>query len=211
VVYRPSIAYEITLAPIEPKAPAAQTTRVASIGTAVGSNINYRDSPWSKKQPSFNFPLVPSITVDVSNPQWAPAIVMVTDKGNTRLASLTLSLNIVVADNDTITGFPVIDIWIAGDTDKTLNLVGQLLQDKHWQDINTITDQKIDTLTLDMENLPKKNKKIFTLELAHLTGFSITNKNWQLQLFAERTMTVNNVEVRIRSNPLLITITRDEG
>ena len=38
-VYRPSLVYEITLAPVDPETPAAQPPRVASLGALAGGGL----------------------------------------------------------------------------------------------------------------------------------------------------------------------------
>jgi hypothetical protein len=208
VVYRPSIAYEIALAPIEPLEPTPQSARVASIGFVADSDIKKRHSPWSDAQRDSRFPLVPSISIDISNPQWTPAIAMITGQNGRRLAHLTLSLEAVKIGPVTI---PDIDIWIAGDSNDTVFLMGQLFQNNSWQDIDIIPNVGVDTTMIDNENLPPINGTNFKLLSTHWSGFDNTHKSWQLQLFAQRTITINNIEIRIRSNPLLIAIARDES
>ena len=210
VIYRPSVVYEIALAPIEPLKPSAQSARVASIGVASSANINNRHSSWSDAQRDTRFPLVPTMSVDISNPQWAPAIAMVTGDNNNRQAGLTL--NILVAKNGVIS-IPAIDIWLAGDTDVSVKIdfTGQLFQNGSWTDIALVTNQNADNETLDMENLPVIDATKFKLEQLHWTGLDEAHQNWQLQFFAERKITINNVEVRIRSNPILINVNRDEN
>lgn len=229
-IYRPSVIYEIALAPVEPEIPTTRVARVASIGTYADSNIGNLHSPWPADRET-RFPTAPSVTVDPSNPQWAPAIMMVGGAADDRQASLSLNLQVPNAGSDADFGsFPEIDIWIAGDTSKIndLNIVGQLLQNPdtdsssgNWSDITTIDDITADVDTLDVINLPDPSTTNFRLNQTHWTGISETNNSWQLQLFAERHIrynpvtgvwadtTANNAEIRIRSNPLLITLTRE--
>lgn len=229
-IYRPSVIYEISLAPIEPEIPTAQVARVASIGTYASGNMENRHAPWPAGRET-RFPKVPSVNVDSSNPQWAPAIMMVTGLAGDRQASLSLNLEIPVAGADAdFSSFPQIDIWVAGDTSKThdLNLVGQLLQNPdsdsssgNWSDITPVTGLTADESGLDVINPPPPSTTNFTLDQTHWTGISETNNSWQLQIFAERYIRFNAVtglwddsnvedaEIRIRSNPLLITLTRE--
>ncbi|MBL4661548.1 MAG: DUF4255 domain-containing protein [Alcanivoracaceae bacterium] len=208
LIYRPSVVYEIALAPIEPSKQAPQAARVASIGHIAGIDMSKQHSSWQEAQRQTWFPLVPSMAVDISNPQWAPAIVMVTGADKNRQASLTLSREVTANGAVSI---PDLDIWLAGDVSDALNFVGQLLQNGSWKDISIANNQFADVETLDMNSLPLSgNGNInFKLNQQHWIDFDDTGNNWQLQLFAERTITINNVEVRIRSNPVLITLSRE--
>jgi hypothetical protein len=105
--------------------------------------------------------------------------------------------------------------------------VGQLLQNPpdvdtnlEWQDIIPV-NISADVATLDINSLPAPSTTNFTLQQAHWTAIGNTKNNWQLQLFVERYIrfdpdsgewvdtTTSNAGVRIRSNPLLITLTRE--
>ncbi len=228
-VYRPSIVYEIALAPIKPDIPKPQVARVASVGTRAVSNINNRYARWPTDGQT-QFPQVPSISVDLSNPQWAPAIMMISGLAANRQADLSINLQVPNAGADAdFSSFPQIELWVAGDPLKTgdLNLVGQLLQNPPdidtspaWQNITPLSISA-DVETLDINNLPAPATTNFTLTQAHWTAIDNTKNNWQLQLFAERYIkfdpdsgewvdtTSSGAGVRIRSNPLLITLTRE--
>jgi len=229
-VYRPSLVYEITLAPVEPLVATAQAARVASVGSFADSNMNNRNRPWPAGRET-RYPTVPSVRVDSSNPQWAPAMVMVTGAAGNREATLALNLEVpVVAGLADFSGFPGLDIWVAGDTALAgdLTLVGQLLQNPdaqrsggHWQDIDPLLNLSADAALLDVENLPPPAATGFMLTLGHWTGLDSSNNSWQLQLFVERHIrfqadTGQWIDVphaagdglRLRSNPLLITVTR---
>ena len=229
-VYRPSLVYEITLAPVEPLVATAQAARVASVGSFADSNMNNRNRPWPAGRET-RYPTVPSVRVDSSNPQWAPAMVMVTGAAGNREATLALNLEVpVVAGLADFSGFPGLDIWVAGDTALAgdLTLVGQLLQNPdaqrsagHWQDIDPLLNLSADAALLDVENLPPPGATGFMLTLGHWTGLDSSNNSWQLQLFVERHIrfqadTGQWIDVphaagdglRLRSNPLLITVTR---
>jgi hypothetical protein len=228
-VYRPSIVYEIAMAPIQPDIPKPQVARVASIGAKAASNINNRYARWPTDRQT-QFPQVPSIGVDLSNPQWAPAIVMLTGLAENRQADLSINLQVPNAGTDAdFSSFPQIELWVAGDPLKTgdLKLIGQLLQNPpdvdtslEWQNITPVSISA-DVKTLDIQNLPAPATTNFTLTQAHWTAIDNTKNNWQLQLFAERYIKYDpdsgawldtissDAGIRIRSNPLLITLTRE--
>jgi hypothetical protein len=145
----------------------------------------------------------------------------------------SLSINFQVPGNSAdadFSSFPEIDIWIAGDSTKTndITIVGQLLQnpddDKssgHWIEISPIENLTADVDSIDINSLPAPAATHFTLQQSHWTGISASNHSWQLQLFAERHIkynavtglwtdtTANDADIRIRSNPLLISLTRE--
>lgn len=229
-VYRPSLAYEITLAPVEPLVRTTQAARVASVGSFADSNMNNRNRPWPAGRETL-YPTVPSVRVDSSNPQWAPAMVLVTGAAGSREATLALNLEApVVGGLADFTGFPQLDIWIGGDTTLVgdLTLVGQLLQNPdadrssgQWIDIDPVLSLSADAVLLDVENLPAPAGTGFALNLSHWTDLDNSNNSWQLQLFAERHIRLQADTgqwidlphaaadgLRIRSNPLLITVTR---
>ena len=213
VIYRPSVVYEIALAPIEPKKPAIQPIRVASIGTVVGSGVNNRDSSSSDTQPDFHFPLVPTISVDISNPQWAPIIVILTEENNKRQASLNLNLKL---NEPNFNNFPSIDLFIAGDDSKKIRIVGQLLQSSinntnpsQWQDVTPIENINADVQKININQLPLTvDTHLDKDKLNQWTNSNSTNDSFKLQLFAERKVMINEVAFFIRSNPILINITR---
>jgi hypothetical protein len=172
------------------------------------------------------------VVVDSSNSQWAPAVALVTGPADGRQPALTLHLQVpVVGGVADFTNFPQFDIWIAGDPARSgdISLIGQLLQNPsaersegHWTDIDPVLGLSSDTDAIDVLSLPPPGTTGFTLAQAHWTGIANTHNNWQLQLFAERNIryqadTGNWVDipqgeaggVRIRSNPLLITLTRE--
>ena len=234
-IYRPSVVYEIALAPVEPEIPVPQATRVASIGTHASSNMENRHISWPAGRETI-YPTTTSITVNTSNQQWAPAIVMVIGAAGSREASLSLNYEVPngVGDLADFSSFPEIDIWIAGDSTKSndLYIVGQLLQspdkDKNsgeWADIMTVDNITADVNKLDMDALPNPapdvNAAGFVLIKNHWTDLDASNNSWQLQIFSERYIkfdAINNIwidaatedaGIRIRSNPVLITITRE--
>ncbi|MFT6925774.1 MAG: hypothetical protein ACJAZP_001363 [Psychromonas sp.] len=233
-IYRPSIVYEIALAPIIPEEIAPQAARVASIGLQANASMENTHMPWPADRET-RYPVAESITVNSDNSQWAPAIVMLSGLAGDRKANLSLHFEVPngpagLADFST---FPAIEIWIAGDTTKNsdLTLVGQLLQNPDtansagsWHDISAVANISADTDLLDMAALPDPapaaGAAAFVLRQAHWTDIDAAQNSWQVQLFAERYIkfdAVNNdwadvgpddLAVRIRSNPVLITITR---
>ncbi len=229
-IYRPSVAYEIALAPIEPVTPSQEVARVASFGAQAHNSMLNNNLLWPDDRDT-HFPAVPSITVDSTNPQWAPAIVMVTGAASERAASLSINFQVPGdSTNADFSSFPEVDIWIAGDSTQTndITIVGQLLQnpddDKnsgHWVEITPLNNLTADVDSIDIETLPAPSTTHFTLQQSHWTAIDDTRHSWQLQLFAERHIkynastglwsdtTANDADVRIRSNPLLISLTRE--
>jgi hypothetical protein len=235
-IYRPSVVYEIALAPIEPQTLTTQAARVASVGSYADSDMSRRHAPWPAGRATL-FPPVPSVSVDTGNPQWAPAILLVSGPAGDRQASLTLNLEVPeglggLAD---FGSFPSVAIWIAGDPGLVgdLTLVGQLLQNPdadrsggRWVEITPLTGLSADADRLDVDNLPQPapdpSATAFTLTQAHWTGIDNSNHSWQLQLFVERHIAYQPDSgqwvvlphgatdgMRIRSNPLLISLTRE--
>jgi hypothetical protein len=201
------------------------------VGSFAGSDMANRNRPWPAGRETL-YPDVPSMSVDSSNPQWAPAMALVTGPVSDRQAHLTLHLELpVVGGLADFSGFPELDIWLAGDSSLSgdLSLVGQLLQNPSadqssgsWVDTDPITGLTADGDGLDVQNLPAPGGTGFTLNLSHWTGLDNSNHSWQLQLFAERHIQFQpetgewvdlphgaDGGIRLRSNPLLIVLTRE--
>ena len=231
-IYRPSVVYEIALAPIEPAIPAAQPARVASLGTLASGDMAQLNRAWPAGRDTL-YPLVPSVAVDSANPQWAPAAVMLSGAANAREVGLTLNLEVPegVGGQADFSAFPQVEIWIAGDSAQAgdLTLVGQLLQNPsaasgggRWQEIDPVTGLSADADGIDVDQLPAPGATGFSLTQGHWTGIDAGNHSWQLQLWVERHIRFDAATgqwvvlahgdsggLRIRSNPLLITLTRE--
>jgi len=232
-VYRPSLIYEISLAPIEPLLNVTNPPKVASFGTYASTDMVNRFKHWPVNR-DLRFPSAQTVSIDTFNPKWAPAVVMVTGIASDRQADLSLNFEVPVADGMAdFSSFPEIDLWIAGDTLKSsdLTIIGQIYQnpknadDESWMDIEPVTGLSADSSSLDMLSLPlpspDSSAVSFTLNQSHWTGIDNTKNNWQLQIYVERYLMLDRdtntwidveedaAELRIRSNPLLITLTRE--
>jgi len=233
-IYRPSLVYEIALAPIEPLKKIKTQPLVASYGVNTSADMGSYYNSWPVGR-DLNYPAASSISIDTANPKWAPAAVMVTGPDAARTAELSLNYEVpVVGGNADFSSFPQIDIWIAGDTVKSgdLAIVGQLYEsprdndnEEYWNDINPLAGLSADAAELDLLNLPLSSPDTsavaFILNQTHWTGIDNTKNNWQLQIFVERYLQQDPytnewldvaeelAELRIRSNPLLITLNRE--
>ena len=179
------------------------------------------------------FPAVPTTTVDTSNPQWAPVIALITGEADDRHISLSVNDELPVVNDVTadFSSFPSYDIWIAGDTERSddLRIVGQLLQQPHdadeaavWEGIEAIDSNSADVGTIDVDKLPAPGGTGFQLRKSHW-GADKRKRSWQLQLFAERFIRFDPVNgwvdagddakdgIRLRSNPVLITLNREDA
>ena len=233
-VYRPSLAYEIALAPVEPLKKTSHPTRVGSYGASTTADISNQFNSWPVDK-GLRYPQASSISIDTSNPKWAPAAVMVTGTASAREAGISINYEVPdVGPNADFSNFPDIDIWIGGDILRSgdLTIVGQLFQnpksddnDESWIDITPVTGLSADASILSMTDLPLPSPDAstvgFTLTQAHWTNIDNTKNNWQLQIFVERHLSLDpdtnnwvdvaeeDADLRIRSNPLLITLTRE--
>ncbi len=235
-IYRPSIVYEIALAPIVPEAARSPSTRVGSIGVQASANIKHRHLSWPMDRET-RFPVAESISINSNNPQWAPAIVILTGVNENRKASLSVHIEVSNGEEGAadFSSFPSLELWIAGDSAKNndLRVVGQLLQTpvatdnaQDWQEIAVIDNISADADRLEMDLLPPPSPSAdavsFSLQQVHWTDLNEMANSWQLQLFVERCIkfdSINNIwvdvafneagAVHIRSNPLLVSVSRE--
>jgi len=192
VSYRPSIAYEMSLAPVLPAERRAESPLVGRIGTDVRAVPGARTAPFS----SMASPPPVSLTiVNTMQPDWAPAICFVID--GVCAASL-----LFLRGSQELEDF-VPRVWVAGEPAAAVTLAWQRwTRSAGWQDVAETTDTTATTMTLD----PEAAGDAVTVQVG--LPAELVAGGGQAIIFAERSWVrgSDGVTVRVRSNPLLVTV-----
>jgi len=192
VSYRPSIAYEMALAPVLPREPRPESPLVGRIGSEVRAVSAARTAPFSGAAAA---PPVLRSTVDTSRPDWAPAICFVAE--GVCASSLLFALG-----SQELTDF-VPAVWVAGEPGAAVTLAWQRWTSTGgWQDVADRMDTSATDLTLD----PEMGSDAQTVEVA--LPVDLVSGGGQAVLYAERSWVrgADGVTLKVRSNPLLVTV-----
>lgn len=192
VSYRPSVAYEMALAPVLPSERRPESPLVGRIGSAVRAVPAARTSPFGGATAA---PPVPRSTVDASRPDWAPVICFV--------AGGACAQSLLFAQGSQELEDFVPQIWVAGEPGASVTLAWQRWTSTGgWQDVADTTAATATDLTLDPEGAGDAE----TVEVA--LPEELVSDGGQAVLYAERIWVrgSDGVTVTVRSNPLLVTV-----
>lgn len=192
VSYRPSVAYEMSLAPVMPRKRKPESLLVGRIGTEVRAVPSARTEPFSGNAVA---PTVSRTTVNTMLPDWAPAICFVVEE------ACTTSLLFRRGSQDLADFVP--QVWVAGEPGAALTLAWQRwTSSAGWQDVAETKETAATTETLDPEAVGDAETVQVDLPAELVTG------GGQAVLYAERSLVrgSDGVAVRVRSNPLLVTV-----
>lgn len=191
--YRPSIAYEMVLAPIMPKVRATGHPLVGALGLEARGTSSARHAAFTGTAGSS--PVQP-VQVDIALEGWRPRVCFV--KGQHCYQSEALAL----AGLDPNTP-PTLQVWIAGDTATTVTLAWQIWDSSSgWSDFSEVHDVSPVTTWLDPDGPIPKTETLASLSLP------FSDHAGQAVLCAQRSYTRAGTDtvVSVRSNPLLISI-----
>ncbi len=188
VVYRPSLAYEISLAPIVPSEMAVLSPLVGSLGLAVQPNLEAEIPTVASV-----FPQVFSSTVDSSMQAWQPRICwviarecqqsLIFEVASPALASLDLS------------------VWVAGEVGTTVALHWDVWDSSSgWQSQAAVATVSITEQGIDPQKVALATTNSVILPFIDHPG--------QAVLYAVRSYNrgADGVPVSVRSNPLLVNL-----
>lgn len=197
--YRPSVIYEMALAPIMPATLRAEPAIVGAIGNQAFAGRSGRFAAFSGTARS---PQVPAHTVDIDNPQWAPAICWLY-QGE---CAHTLSFDVDSVEFGAFTP----RIWLAGDPAQSVDLVWQIWDSSGWRSVGPPVAATPFASAIDPESIPAPVAAVFPLDLALPFGIPGGENAAQGLLHATRSVTLvpGQPPVQIRSNPLLISLYR---
>lgn len=186
-IYRPSVLYEISLAPVIPAEPAVPASLAGGFGLYVQPDLD-RDSATVPG----HAPEVPVMTPDVGRPDWTPAIAWV------HQGACAFSLVFALA-SPALAGF-VPRVWLAGKAGETVTLRWQTWDAAHgWQ-----TGPGTEAVVADTAILPAGAASAVTKDLA----LPFSDHVGQMLLHAERTYARpgDGALLTVRSNPLLVSL-----
>lgn len=190
--YRPSVIYELALAPVMPITQRGEPPRVGITGLETLA-ANRRFDPFAG---SFRPPEVSGLAVNASNPAWTPIICWVAN-GECQSA---LTIDVDTTNPTTVTPL----LWIAGEIGASVTLEWQLWQQEQWSVIAGPA-LVISSAAIVPEDIPLALPNV-TLP-ALVTG---GQSHWQLLLYATRSYQpfAGAPALSLRSNPLLISLFR---
>lgn len=205
--YRPSMAYEMALAPVIPSSPATGSQLVGTASVTAAADVPAAvDDASLNDQREADFP---DAEVDTSVRAWAPRICFVVDGG------LRQVLGFVLDDPD-LAGYEA-TVWVAGEAGANVTLQWELWdQAEGWR---TASSPVLDTTAIGPEigagyDLPATLATI-ALPFAEAAdpddSADPANNPRQAVLYATREYTPPGASaaVAVRSNPLLVTLYRE--
>jgi len=197
--YRPSIIYEMALAPIMPSTLRVEPARVGAIGSQARADRSGRFAVFSGTALA---PQVPFQTVDIDSPRWAPFICWL----YLGECAHTLSFDIDSAEFAAFTP----RIWLAGDPAQNVDLIWEIWDSTGWRSTGTPQAATPFSTTIDPANVPTAVPGTFPLDVTVPVSIPAGENAAQAMLHATRSVTLvpGQPAVEIRSNPLLISLYR---
>ncbi|MDD5366288.1 MAG: DUF4255 domain-containing protein [Gallionellaceae bacterium] len=187
-IYRPSVLYEVSLAPVVPAEPAVPAPLAGGFGLRVQPSLDNLAADVADRLPE-----VPAMTPDTARPDWTPALAFV------HQGACAFSLSFALA-SPTLAAF-VPRVWLAGKAGETVRLHWQTWDAAHgWQSVTPASDAIIATTTLAPDQAASAVTSALALPFADHVG--------QMLLHAERDYARpgDGAIVTVRSNPLLISL-----
>ncbi|WP_323813540.1 DUF4255 domain-containing protein [Cellvibrio sp. NN19] len=192
--YRPSVIYEVSLAPIMPTNLRGEPPRVGFTGLETRADMRRRFEPFAG---SLRALPVSRHAVNSANPAWTPVICWV--EGDA--CSSVLSIDVDAVDPATVKP----RLWVAGQAGASISLEWQVWQDERWNEADG-GNLVISSAAIEPESIPVG---LPTIDLPTLTLTDAAR--WQLLLYAVRSYQAfsGGPSITLRSNPLLITLYRE--
>lgn len=196
-IYRPSVAYEIALVPIEPREFAPAPTPVAAGGArlAVDSGLDRAGTLLEDLAPPD--PTPPAQEVDTDRTGWLPALAFVS--GGRVHQGLTLSAPAADAS---------VSLWIAGAASETVTLVWRRSVKGIWQRFDGEAGGHDTTIPAQAAFDPRLLDPTRLADAALVSVSLPSTQSGQYLLHAERTLDGGR---RIASYPLILTISNGGG
>ena len=198
--YRPSVLYEMALAPVIPSQLHIEPPRVGALGNQAFASMAHRHRDFSG---AVQGPRVPLRRVDINNPQWAPEICWVYQ--NECFHSLSFDV-----DSVEFAAFTP-ELWIAGDPSENVDLVWEIWDSLvGWRGTGPVVPATPFSTIIDPDNIPAGVPPAFPQSVALPVSIPVGQNAAQGMLHATRTVTLatGQAPIQVRSNPLLISLYR---
>jgi hypothetical protein len=187
-IYRPSVLFEVSLAPVIPNQQAVPSPLTGSLGLEVRARMDAVSTGVTAEAPA-----VPAVKPDTVNEAWSPAICLV------RAGECVQSLSLAVGSPE-LAGFSP-QVWVVGEAGAGVQLRWEQWEAASgWETVPGTTPVTISEEILDPEEVA--GATLATLSLP------FDDKAGQMVLYAEReyTRASDGALLTVRSNPLLITL-----
>jgi hypothetical protein len=196
--YRPSVLFEVSLAPVIPATPAVPAPLAGAFGLAVQAALPPRENTAAGRAPE-----VPALQPVIALDDWTPAICFVRD--GTCSFSLSLSLGSVELDGDAAALPPVPafvpQVWLAGRPGESVTLRWETWDAANgWRQHEPATVAAVADRSIDPASASGATLLAMPLPFRDHVG--------QMLLHAERSVTrrSDGAQLTLRSNPLLISL-----
>lgn len=191
--YRPSVIYEISLAPVMPATLRGEPPRVGFTGLETHGDMRRRFDPFAG---SFRPLPVGSHAVNSANPAWTPVICWVDGD----ICSSSFSIDVDAVDPTTVSP----RLWVAGQAGVSVSLEWQIWQDDSWSEADG-GNLVISSTAIEPDSIP------VGLPTIDLPALAVAGQaRWQLLLYATRSYQAfsGGPSITLHSNPLLISLYR---
>lgn len=200
VIYRPSVAYEIDLAPIIPLEKAVEAPLVGAWGVDIHSNTD--DARYADASGDITQPVVAAKTPNTNIESWAPVACFV----HSSACAETLSFEL---GGPALAGFQR-KVWVAGDVGTDIDFYWEVWDSVNgWRTLAVSDSTTVPSESIDPENID--SGALFTVSAPVEDGSNIFDQAGQAVLYAQRTYKRaaegdSGPDYTARSNPLLVSI-----
>ncbi len=197
--YRPSVIYEMALAPIMPSRLRGEPPLVGGVGSEAREISRGRYAAFSG---TVSPPKVPFSSVDTANPQWVPVLCWI-HQGE---CAHTLSFDV---DSPAFAAFTP-QVWLAGDPSENVELVWEVWDQNGWRETGAPLSVTPFSIAIDPENVPPAQAGVFPRDLSLPVSIPAGENAAQGLLYARRhvALVAGGPPVTLRGNPLLISLYR---
>jgi hypothetical protein len=194
-VYRPSLLFEISLAPVIPAVKSIPAPLTGGFGLDVQASLQDRQDAVTEHAPQ-----VPVMTPATQLDDWTPAISFVHDQACAFSLSLALNSEALLGNGADLPAFAP-QVWLAGKLGEMVSLRWETWDNAHgWQKVEPAIDVLVASERIDPEGVATAPLTALALPFNDHVG--------QMLLSAERQYARpgDGVLVTLRSNPLLISL-----
>lgn len=187
-IYRPSLLYEVSLAPVIPAEPAVASPLAGGFGVYLQPSLERRESNVAGRLPE-----VPAMAPDIALEDWAPAVSFVHE------GACAFSLNFALGSPELAAFTP--RVWLAGKAGESVSIVWETWdRGTGWQ----VLAPAIAAVIADTSIAPEAASEATTFALTLPFG----DRAGQMLCYAQRSYNRagDGVLLSVRSNPLLISL-----